>query len=147
MSVDFGALRSALHARDMRALIEASYRKRRYVLYELHERYISDNMPEHEHEVYRWACAMVDHLLERSSVPHVMIRAFAATWAESVLGGHQMPVRLSGSRGGYVYTGHPTIGWLQRLAGRCPDHKYNHGLDIPYDLSFKKAKGWEVLWV
>lgn len=93
---DFGELREACHRRDLRALIEAAYRKRRYVLHEPHERYIRDVLPEYEHEVWVWARAMVDHLLEHTNVPHVMTRAFAATWAEWMCAGAvgYMPIRL-----------------------------------------------------
>lgn len=96
---DFGDIRSAVHNNDLRALIEASYRKRRYALQELHERYIQDMLPEYEHEVWVWARAMVDHLLEHTNVPHVMVRAFAATWAEWMRAGAvgHMLIDLKGS--------------------------------------------------
>lgn len=95
--IDFGELRVAAHAKDLRQLIELSYRKRRYTLDELSLGYINDILPEYEREIFMWAICMVDTIMERTSAPHVMVRAFASTWAEWMRAGAVgiMPVRLS----------------------------------------------------
>lgn len=138
---DFGDVRSAVHASDMRALIEASYRKRRYVLHEMHERYISDTMPEYEHEVYRWACAMVNHLLEVTNVPHVMTRAFASTWAEWMLAGAvgYMPIRLWANNTDVTFR---MLLWDDHVGWRSA-----HLLHISNPTQMKRDKSWRAVWL
>lgn len=135
---DFGDVRSAAHARDLRALIEASYRKRRYVLHEMHERYIADILPEYEHEVWVWARAMVERLMEVTNVPLEMVRGFAATWAEWMLAGAvgHMAVSLQAD-----YLSITTAGFLI------------HEFSMPYNLpprfgsyALPDATAWEVRW-
>lgn len=79
---DFGELRSAAHALDLRSIIEASYRKRRYRLTPDERHYIDAALPEYEREVLRWAYVLADTILERTSAPYAMVYDFAARWAE-----------------------------------------------------------------
>lgn len=159
--IEFGDVRSAVHARDLRALLEVAYRKRRRLLNGMHTDYIKGTLPEYEHEVWIWTLALVDHLLDVTNVPHALVRGFAATWAEWMLAGAQghMSVKLKARHGTEI-----RMRW-------CPDYfseKYEygpkgyvkregpvirysrmrdlHGLDIDGHM-LKTMKGWRVEWM
>lgn len=158
---DFGELRSAAHARDLRSIIEASYRKRRYRLTPDERHYIDAVLPEYEREVLRWAYVLVEHLLDVTNVRHELLRGFAATWAEWMIAGARghMPVKLKARHGtevrmrwcpdyfsetyeygprGYVKREGPVIRY-----SRMSDL---HGLDIDGHM-LKTMKGWRVEWM
>lgn len=123
---NFGELRSAAHARDLRRIIEASYRKRRYRLTPDERHYIDAVLPEYEREVLRWAYVIADTILERTSAPYAMVYDFAARWAEWMQSGAPgvMPYVLEHEREHDVNLGWAAGDLLVKL-GTAP---FNHRL-------------------
>jgi len=135
---DFGDVRSACHARDLRALIEVAYVNGRYTLGDVGTSYVQAVLPEYEHEVWVWARAMVERLLEVTNVPLEMVRGFAATWAEWMLAGATGHMSVSLHADYHCIT---SAGFLM------------HEFSMPYNLDPKfgsyalpDAGAWRVRW-
>ena len=141
---DFGDVRSACHARDLRALIEVAYVNGRYTLRDVGTSYVQAVLPEYEHEVWVWARAMVERLLGVTNVPLEMVRGFAATWAEWMLAGADggMPVYIDGlDQNSSYYKGVCGAYYHGGKGGMYAEHQ----LAIEFDEQLNPP-AWRVHW-
>ena len=141
---DFGDVRSACHARDLRALIEVAYINGRYTLGDVGTSYVQAALPEYEHEVWVWTRAMVERLLEVTNVPLEMVRGFAATWAEWMLGGSvdEQPIYLSAGAGTIRSYGYISLA-THDYGGDPPRWHTQHELSV--DIR-NNPISWGVKW-
>lgn len=84
---DFGDIRSAAHAKDVRRLLALSFPFKKFALSTEYEQYILAVLPEDERIAYQWACVILKDLLRETAVPTPTLKDFVATWAEWVLSG------------------------------------------------------------
>lgn len=140
----FGDVRSAVHARDLRALIEVVYADGQYALDGDTACYVQAVLPEYEHEVWVWSRAMVERLLEVTNVPLEMVRGFAATWAEWMLDGSvdEQPIYLSAGAGTLRSYGYISLA-THDYGGDPPRWYTQHELSV--DIR-NNPSSWFVKW-